>query len=276
MIGIILALLATLFLEVSTVIGKTEVKFKKESVYTFGFLALFWSSAWFLFVILFRDGWSFSPASTPTLFLRVALEFVAAELAIRAIITADRSAHAFVRTITIPLLLIVDLILGYSISTLQIVGIIIIISTVAIGFYLHEISRRGLTLVASSAVIATATISLYKYNITHFNSIATEQFIVMLALLLYFLLMARRFEKLNPFRLLTQKPFALQSITHGFAGVLSSFAFLFAPATIIIAAERSLTILWSILSGNLYFKEKHLVFKMLIFVALSVGVYLLL
>ena len=66
MIGIILMLFGTLFSEVSDSIGKEEVKEKKESVYTMGFLNLFWGALGLITIGLLRNDFVFSMASLPT------------------------------------------------------------------------------------------------------------------------------------------------------------------------------------------------------------------
>lgn len=275
MIGIILALFGTLLLEVSTVIGKGEVKLQKETIYSFGFLGVFWSVIWFLVIILFHHSFSFSLNSLLTFLPRAVLEILLIEVSIRAIVTADRSTYSFLRIITIPLLLFADLWLGYSLGPYQILGIIIICLTLAATIYVQAINKRGLKLVIASAILAVFTISLYKYDITHFNNVETEQFLIYSILLIYFLIKMKLARFGNPFKLLVKHPYASQSIAQGLAGVITSFAFVFAPASIIITAERSLTILWAVLSGKLYFKEKHTLVKIGIFIILGFGIYLL-
>lgn len=275
MFGIFLAILATFFLEASTAIGKTEVSKKKESIYALGFLSLFWSCVWFLMIVIHKGGLVFSMASLPTFLARIGLEIIVAEISIRAIVKADRSSYGFIRIITIPAILIVDLLLGYSLDIKQFIGIGIILSSVLLVLSLRQIDKRGLGLVAVGSLLAAGTISLFKYNITHFNSVETEQFLAQGFLVLYFLVAILRAGSENPFRMLFKNPFAAQSLTHGLASVVASFAFVFAPASIIVTAERSSSILWAIISGNHFFHEKHLLHKIGIFAVISLGIYLL-
>ena len=81
--------------------------------------------------------------------------------------------------------------------------------------------------------------------------------------------------KENPFRFLRQPVFLLQSVTEGISHVVLSFAYIFAPASVITAAKRALAILWAILSGNLYFREKQFFIKMVSFIIIAVGLVLL-
>lgn len=74
MIGVILASVGTFFEEVATLIGKKKVAARKESVYTMGFLNLFWVALAFLLIAIFVPGsFRFSIASLPTLLIRAVL-----------------------------------------------------------------------------------------------------------------------------------------------------------------------------------------------------------
>jgi hypothetical protein len=52
--------------------------------------------------------------------------------------------------------------------------------------------------------------------------------------------------------------------------MLGSFAFLFAPASIILAVKRSSVILWSMVAGNVFFHEKKA------FIKFTAGAFLIL
>ncbi len=275
MFGIILIVFSTLFLEISTAIGKTEVKSKKENIYIFGFLALFWSMVWFFVIALFKHGFYFNFDSLPTLIIRIIFEIILTEISIRAITTADRSTNGFIRILTLPLVLLIDFGLGYSLNSNQLLGIVVICLTLGAILYFHGVNKKGIKLAMLSSILAAIPISLYKYNIAHFNSVEAEQLIVYIVLFVYFMFRMQMEKFTNPFKLLFKQPFAAQSLTHGIGGVMSSFAFMFAPASVIVAGERSLAILWAILSGNLYFKEKHLLTKVGVFIFLVIGIYLL-
>ncbi|MBI5005278.1 MAG: hypothetical protein HZC03_01600, partial [Candidatus Lloydbacteria bacterium] len=188
---------------------------------------------------------------------------------------ADRSTFGFIRTGTIPLLLAVDIMLGYSITTGNIVGIIVIALGFLILFINHGVQKRGAWLVAFTAVNAAATISLYKYNITHFNSIVAEQGLITLILMGYFFCMAYVSAKENPLSFLKKRIFLGQSLSSGIAGIISSFAYGFAPASIIAAASRSFEIFWAIISGKKYFHEKSTATKFISMFFVAVGLFLL-
>lgn len=276
MFGVILISIGTLFQEISVLIGKVKVAAHKESVYTMGFLQLFWTALAFLLIAVFIKGsFVFDTASLPTFSIRVVLELIQANVTILAIVKATRGAFGFIRSLTMPLLLGVDLLLGYTLHLSQIIGMGIILITVLVLFLNHGVKRTGSGWLVFSAVNAVITISLFKYHITHFNSVVGEQLIIYSIVMIYFFIAAHYFAKENPLQFFKKPVFLFQSLSHGLGSGLESFAYSFAPASIILAAKRSSGVLWSMLSGQVYFHEKHLVMKLIAFAVLVVGIILL-
>lgn len=276
MIGIALVGIATLLDELATTFGKLEVRRHVESVVTFGFLQLFWASAFLLLIALFREGsFVFTFVSLPTLLPRLVLEVIQAHVAVRAVTRASRSTFGFIRILTVPLLLGVDLFLGYLPSPWQFAGIVVIIATLVMLLQNHGIERRGSGLVLFSAINAVATISLYQYDVRHYNSVVAEQLIAHLVVIASFVLAAVVLRHEHPFRLLLRRDTFLQSFSVGVGGVLYSFAILFAPASIVLAVHRSTAVLWSVLAGRFTFHEHRLGVKATGVIALSVGLVLL-
>jgi len=277
MFGIILAFVSSIFREAGTSIGKSKALQHKESIYTMGFLNLFWAVIFFFGYALFiRGEFIFLLASLPTFGVRLILEVIQAHVTMKAIVASDRSTFGFLRIWTLPLLLGVDIFLGYTIGLSQMLGISVIIVAFIFLFINHGIKRKGAGLVIFTAINAVATISLFKYNITHFNSVEAEQGLVALVLLVYFFFMARYIAKERPLLDFMRQPvFFFQSFAMGIAGVLMSFAYVFAPASVITSAKRSLTVLTSTISGNLYFREKRFFVKIIAFLLIALGIVLL-
>ena len=72
------------------------------------------------------------------------------------------------------------------------------------------------------------------------------------------------------------KPHAIvQSVTIGVASVFISFAYLLAPASIIVAAKRSSTVIFSVVSGSAVFHEKKVGVKIIATFACIAGILLL-
>jgi drug/metabolite transporter (DMT)-like permease len=271
MFGVILTFVGTFFDEISVTIGKKKVSEKKESVFAMGFLGAFWSSFGFLAIGLLRHNFIFQSVSLPFFVLRAVLEIAQAHIAMIAVTQSDRSTYGFVRTLTIPLLFFVDLFLGYKISSYQILGICIITITLFIVLWERNIKKKGIGLILFTAINAVFTISLYKYDITHFNSVEAEQSLINFILLFYFFFTAILFAKENPLRLFFKPIFFAQSATDGIGCMLIAFAYKFAPASIIVSVIRSSSIFWALVTGRNYFHEKHIIMKIIVLLLLIAG-----
>ncbi len=275
MIGIILMVFKSFTQEIVLSVGKKEIKAGHEDIYVLGFLTLFWATiGYWIVAAVWPHTWVFVAASIPTLLARMILDIFVYHYALKAVSLASRSTFAFLRTLTLPLLLIVDLILGYSISPEQIVGILLIFVSLAFLFLSHGISRKGAGPVLFTAIAAVATTTLYKFNIEHFNSVIAEQALVHSVLLAYFIIRLAR-EKKNPLQYL-KKPVTLgQSIIAAIGAPAEAFAFTFAPASVVMTAKRLSTIVWSMIFGQKFFHEAHIRHKMIGFLGIGVAVVLL-
>lgn len=285
MLGLLLTAGASAAEETSASIGKWETSCGKESIFSMGFFNSLWATLFFLaiafviphdlFATGFPRGFVFSLSSLPTFLPRIVLEILGEYVAVYAIMRADRSTFGFLRIITIPLLLVADIILAYAISLPQIIGMSLIIASLILLFMDHGIRRQGAWLVVFTAVNAVATISLFKYDVTHFNSVEAEQALVSLALIIFFFIMALVKTRENPLRLLERPVFFAQSFLAGMSSVVMSFAYLFSAASVITAAKRAFSVLFAMLSGHIYFREKKLWVKVMSFVLIAIGLALL-
>lgn len=276
MFGILLSSLGSLFDEVSASIGKFEMAHRKESLYTTAFLDLFFGvSILFVVVLVNPNSFIFSMASLPTFGIRAVLEVFQVFFTLLAVMKADRSTLSFIRIGTIPLLFAVDMFLGYSIGSSQMFGLGVIVSGLFFLFMNRSIDKKNIGYAIFTSINAVFTISLYKYDISHFNSVVGEQLVMGAFLAILSLAAAFYFTKENPFRFLMKPVFLLQSATSGLSGTLTSFAYGFGPASVILAATRSSSVLCAIVSGNHYFHEKHVILRLAIFAVLAGGLVLL-
>ena len=281
MFGALLILVATSAEEIGGSLGKYTITKHLERPFTTVFTA---TLAGFLGMLAigtmlplnffgphFPGGFVFSTESLPTFLPRVILEIAQAQVGIFAIIKADRSTFAFLRTLTIPLLLVVDLALGYSMTSAQLVGTLLIIGSLALLFGHHGIKKRGATLVLFTALNAVLTISLYKYDVTHFNSVEAEQGLTLLIMLVYFFTLAT-LRKERPLRHLLHPAQLGQFVTGAIANTAFSFAILYLPASVATAAKRALSVLFALIAGSIYFKEHHLYVKVAALLCVVAGI----
>ncbi len=266
----------TLLEEFSASIGKLKVKIREQSFYSFAVLQLFGGFVFFaVLTAVKRDLFVFSVASLPTLLLRFVLETLQVYATIYAIIRADRSTYGFIRVGTMPLLLAVDVAMGYAIRATQIFGIGLILASILLVFLGKKFGKAGTISVIISTVNAVVTISLYKYNITNFNTVAAEQLVMLGLLSLFFIIMAFTVGRENPFKLITKPIYFGQAVSVGLASLLESFAYALGPASVILAAKRASAVFWAMAAGNLYFHERHFLFKLTVFALLAGGIILL-
>lgn len=276
MIGVILASAGALFEEISSAISKREMSLHAESGYTIGFLNIFWGLIFFIaLVVIGVAEFRFVFASLTFFIPRAIFSVVQIELTMRALASASRSTFSFARSVTIPLLLATDVLLGYALTYREMGGILLLALSLAAFFFGKSFDKQGLALALASAGNAVFTISLYKYDITHFNSVAGEEIVMYGFLLVYCFALAQATAKENPLRFFGKPILFAQSVSHGVGLILESFAFFFAPASVAVATKRTASIFWAALSGGLYFRETHLVFKLILFAFFAAGIALL-
>ncbi|MCB9822654.1 hypothetical protein H6800_00075 [Candidatus Nomurabacteria bacterium] len=267
----LLIFISSLFGELSESVGKKQVQKKTEDIYALGFLNSFWVSIFFLITIIFGADFRFNFASLPTFLPRLFLEIILAHIMVLGIIKAERSSFAYLRLITIPLVLIIEIALGNSISSYQILGVILMFAGLFLLLFRNTKSRTGFWPVAIGAVIAAITLSLFKYNITHFNSVAAEQFIITSAIVMYFCIASKLKSKPINLGLLIKPKTGVQAISSGLETMLVSFAFYFAPTSIITVLKRTTAMFWSLIFGHKYFKEKGLLVKVISGALIAIG-----
>jgi hypothetical protein len=247
----------------------------RASVYTVGFLTIIFGILFYAFTAAARGAFHFSVYSLPTFIPRVIIEVVLSYITITALAKANRSTFGFIRILTIPLLLAADLIMGYSIAGNQIFGMAIMALIIAFITLSGKFERKGLGLLLLSAALPVITLSIYKYDINHFNSVEAEQIIVLLALLVFFFMMAALKAKENPLAFLLKPVFLLQAIASGFASAVGGFAYMFASPSVITTTLRGGAVLFSTLSGDFYFKEKRPLLKFLVALGIIGGLIFL-
>jgi hypothetical protein len=92
------------------------------------------------------------------------------EFSNKAIHHADRSTFSIMSTITIPLLLLFDLLLGYSVTRWQIGGVVLLTFMLGYTFFKGNFSMKGIKYIIISNLISLCTITAFKYATTHYAS----------------------------------------------------------------------------------------------------------
>lgn len=256
--------------EFSSSLGKRMLEKKELSIYLYGVASYLFLTVLFSLIVQIK-GESFVFGGGVAMFAtKFIFEIIQSEVQFRALEIAPRTTFGFVRVLTIPLLLVVDLVLGYTLTIMQFVGISLVTLSLIFMFSGKRISRSGFYLSLFSAINAVITISIYKYNITHFRSVAVEGYYSTLLLLCYFVIRSFLLHGRNMFRLLLRPNVTLFAGSDGVASVMLSFAYQYGPASLILAMVRSSALFWSFLSGAIVFGEvgvrrKFAVLSLLVF-----------
>lgn len=274
MLVLSLLLVSTFLHEVAESLGKRSIQHKEETVFNIAFLGAFWGLILMVgTVVFFNAPIKVSPESIPLLGMRLIGEIALGWIAAKMLVKADLSTIGFLRILTIPLILAVDLILGYHLSIVQIIGIFLMIVALYLAFHHNPKGKRGAGWVLAGAFLAVLTASLFKYNITHYNSVAAEQIIILSAMVTFFFVTSYS-KKKSPLKLLIRPVSGAQSFAQGFSMTILSFAFALAPASIIIALNRTLSLWWTIILGRKYFHETSLPRKLQASCILAVGLFM--
>jgi hypothetical protein len=277
-IGIFIGFLGAFFEEGNNTITKKTTN--TLSIYQLGFLTSCIGASTFLLVIITKLSFqssqiSFNPDSIPLLIIRICLEVLQSYMTIQAIRNADRSTFGVIRIITIPLLVIADIILGYSFSFWAMTGVFIIISSfLFFNVYHKTLHMHGWKYVLITSINAVLTLSAYKYSIDVYkNSFEIDQGIVYLSLFIFWgiTLIKKKesvFNKNSGYYILKVIPFV------SFSTYLISASYLYINASVATAVKRASEMVWSILFGKFVFNEQNFSIKLIFCLFLLLGIAL--
>ncbi len=274
MLSGILVFFAHMFGEFSTSASKHAFKEKLFSYKVYGFISHVVSASFFLIMaFVVNDPFVYNTKALPFFLVRLVAEVIQCEIVYRAFVKSDRTTFGFARILTIPLLLIVDIVLGYTISNAQLLGIGIIAASLLAYFGVEHLKTKGLRLTIFSALLSVVTISIYKYDVSHFNTPSVIQLLSSSALgLIYGIRVLFSKKDMSLLSKLREHPmlgfvFASEAI----ASTMLSFAYLYAPASLVLSVSRASAVVWSLLSGVFYFHEKKVLKKVFFCAVLAIG-----
>lgn len=269
MIWLLLWIIWTFFAEINSSISKHKLK-KHDILKLWVISSFFWMMVFlWLWIYKFLSSdltLNFNPDSIPLLSLRVFLEIVQSYFTILAIKHADRSTFSIIRIITIPLLVIADILLWYTFTNYSLIWILIILlSFIIFNTKIKTINLKWGYYVLFTAVNAVFTLSLFKYSITTYgNSVEVDQFIVILSTLLFFIAHNHIKKQECAIKLLIkEKIFLLLWITIWISMIVLSYSYLYLNTSEATAIKRAGEMLWSILFWFYYWKEDNFIKKLL-------------
>lgn len=220
----------------------------------------------------------FTSASIPLLAVRVVLEILQSYFTVLAIQKADRSTFSILRILTIPLLIISDIVMGYHLTTGSLVGMcIIFMSFFWFNFQKNTLNFTAWKYVLFTAINAVFTITLYKYSLTHYgNSVEIDQGIMLLGSFVFFLIYNYTHHKSCALRLIWQeKHFMILGITIGISSLILSYSYVYLNSSEATMIKRAGEMFWSILSGYVFFWESHFNRKFILAICIIVGLFIM-
>lgn len=275
MFALLLITIGNLFQESATAIGKKSMDKRQETIYGYAFLSVFWFTIFLIIFVAIGASFHFSKDSLPYFVPRLIIEIMIAQLGAIAIHKAQLSTFSFLRQITIPLLLVVDIIVGYEIGAAKMLGMLVIFGTVIYLLGDKTLSKKGSKYIVAIALLSVINLSLFKYDITHFNSVAAEQIVVGLCLTAYFTVAGWLHKREKTWEYLYKARTEIQSLLTGFGTTIGSFAFIYVPASVATTYSRSTELLFAILFGNIAFHERKLGHKLAGFAVISSALILI-
>lgn len=274
MLALVLMGFGSFFEEVTLSLNKVIMTRRIETLSVLGFLqSVITLIMYLIYGWLTPGGLVLSWSAWSTLSLRTLLEVVIAYCTMQAVAKAERGAYGFIRTFTVPLLLITDIVLGYHVSLYQQIGILIVFFSVLFLTAKRGFGHQGIRWVIATALIAVATTSLYKYDLK-FNSAAAEQSVIYGIEAAFFLILILR-TKESVLTLLRQKGLPLALIAQCFGSLLQGLSYQYAAASWVIAVKRALGVFWAMLSGRMVFEERKFGLKLIAFGGCVVGLLLM-
>lgn len=270
----LLVFIGHFFEEISASASKIAFKERVFSYTMYGFLAHVVTACFFAVTVLFeKQPFVYNTAALPLFAVRLVAELLQCEIVYRALVKSDRTTFGFARILTIPLLLLVDIMLGYQLSNAQFAGIGIIAAALLAYFGTGHVKGKGMYLALYSSVLSVVTISIFKYDVSHYNTPGVVQLLASLAVAIIYgvrVLCSKHDRKLLG-HMKDHPLLGLTLLAQAASSALISYAYALAPASLVLALSRASAVIWSLISGVFYFHEHKVVRKAFVCAVLAVG-----
>ena len=277
MIGLVLWIIWTFFEELNNSLLKE--KSKKYHYVTVWVIMSCFSLLVFIVMWLYKTysvdlELIFNTASIPLLIVRLIFEVLQSYFTLLAIKQCDRSTFSILRVLTIPLLVIADVVLWYQFTSYSLIWIgIILFSFIWFNTNHRTINWKGWYFALFTAINSVITLSLFKYSITHYgNSLEIDQWIMALWTVIFFIWYNLKKErKIGLYLLKKEKIFWIQWILMALTSIILSYSYLYLNASEATAVKRAWEMFWSVLAGFVFFQETNFIKKILFALCIILG-----
>ncbi|MDR0607196.1 MAG: hypothetical protein LBG52_02330 [Candidatus Peribacteria bacterium] len=273
--GIFILFFGCFFLEQSSVLKK---KLGAEiDIHQISLLMMLVTMIFSGIIITISNDWTFT--RTLGSFFLVVFQILAgvifSELSNKAIHQSDRSTFSVMSTISIPLLLISDIVLGYNVSRRQIAGVIILVIMLSYTVIKGDFSKKGLKYIISSNLIAIGTTVAFKYATTYYASTELMNFYNAGGMsLLFFIIVGKTKGRHGIAQILRPKYLGFASL-YAVGSVLCAAAYKYMIASMVIALKRCFSMMFGILTGKLFFHEENTTKKLSVASIIGLGVFIM-
>jgi drug/metabolite transporter (DMT)-like permease len=277
MIGLVLWIIWTFFEELNNSLLKE--KSKKYHYVTVWVIMSCFSLLVFIVMWLYKHYSGdlelvFNTASIPLLIVRLIFEVLQSYFTLLAIKQCDRSTFSILRVLTIPLLVIADIVLWYQFTSYSLIWIaIILLSFIWFNTNHRTINWKGWYFALFTAINAVITLSLFKYSITNYgNSLEIDQWIMALWTVIFFIWYnLKKEKKIGLYLLKKEKIFWIQWILMAITSIILSYSYLYLNASEATAVKRAWEMFWSVLAGFVFFQETNFIKKILFALCIILG-----
>lgn len=276
MLGVLFAFVGSLLEEISSSIGKFAFARGWERPATMGLLNSAWTVIYFGIISVAVPGsFVIATSSLPILGILVILGGMQSIASLVAIKRASRSTYGLLRTTTIPILALIDALTGRDISPVKFLAMGLMYAAVVWLNRNHGIEKRGAGIVLFTAVNGAVCLALLKYLFETGTSIPAAQIVILVPTIVALAVWYLRERKPAAHGKTHYELLTVQTAAAGAATLVQSYALLFVPASVMTAVVRSCAVLFSMLSGNAVFHERHIKEKIIAGGVIVIGLAML-
>ncbi len=173
---------------------------------------------------------------------------------------ADRSTMSTFWVLLLPLLLLFDLILWYSIATIEILGVIFVTLTLLITSYKGSMSLNWISYVLLSLFFSAIMISIINYALAY-NSLEAQMIMTqsLTSIALFFIVFFQSWVKWLS-QCLNVKYYSF-GLLNAWNVLLNNMALVFGPASVITTFRKVWEVLWGVVFWKIVFKETNFIRK---------------
>lgn len=265
----------------SALIKKTEnSSLNPATVWESGFLSIL-SGSLIIFAYVCITGKFYINPEKAWLFLpRVALEILQIYVTFSALKVSELSSYNFVRVFSILFVIFSEiLLLGVILTVLQYVGVLLIFISI-LYIFRHGIKKvAGWKFLIVSAVNGGLLNILAKYQFNYNDPYLNEAVVRTILTIILFIIIRKQFEKYHSWHIKevvsSNKAFLLLLPIRALVGIINILALNLGPVALYSTAERAGSVLSGVALGHAVFKEKSVLEKGVISLAIITGVILL-